>query len=295
MVDVEFFSKIPLFSSLGEETLTDIKSLWKPLRKETGQLIFKKGDPPQAMYLIRGGKVSISVWTEDNQEFQLSLLHDGDFFGELALIDGSPRTASAKAVEQVDLLEMTREDFLDFLRKNPDVAITMMGVIAQRLRDTNELIERRTTRNVNEEIQLYASFADRIADKLARITGSWIFIGTFILIMIGWVVLNTLALVFKPVDPYPYIFLNLILSCIAAIQAPIIMMSQNREVEKDRLHAELDYRVNLKSELQIQSLHTKLDELRASEIHELCELQREQITILKNQNEVLKKMIKGVT
>lgn len=291
MVDVEFLSRIPIFSSLKREDLTNLATLWKPITKNIGQLIFKKGDPPNAMYLIREGKVKISVWTGENQELELSILHDGDFFGELALIDGSPRTAYAKVIEQAELLEMTRDDFLNFLRQKPDVAISMMSVVASRLRATNELIERRTTKNVNEELKQHLSFGDRLADRMARFGGSWAFITLFFLIMIGWMVLNAIGLIFRPFDPYPYIFLNLVLSCVAAIQAPIIMMSQNREAVKDRLFSELDYQVNLKSELQVQSLHVKMDELRASEIHELLQLQRDEMEVLKKQNEIFEKIL----
>jgi CRP-like cAMP-binding protein len=136
-VDVDFLSRVPIFSSVNREDLTKLAGLWKPTVRPKGQAIFQKGDPPRAMYVIREGKVAISVWTEENLELVLSMLGKGDFFGELALLDGSLRTATAKVVEQADLLEMTQGDFLKFLRGKPEVALSVMAVIAQRLRTTN--------------------------------------------------------------------------------------------------------------------------------------------------------------
>ncbi len=286
-VDVDFLSRVPIFSSVNREDLTKLAGLWKPTVRPKGQAIFQQGDPPRAMYVIREGKVAISVWTEENLELVLSMLGKGDFFGELALLDGSLRTATAKVVEQADLLEMTQGDFLKFLRGKPEVALSVMAVIAQRLRTTNELIERLTARNVNEEVEQQTRFRDRVADRLAQWGGSWSFIFVFFILLATWITINTIVFVFGPFDPFPFVFLNLVLGCVTSIQAPVILMSQNRQSQKDRLRADLDYQVDLKAELQIQSLHVKLDEIRASEIRELRELQQEQMAMLRQQMELL--------
>lgn len=110
MVDVDFLSRVKIFSSLAPDDLAELAALWRPFSREDGQIVFRQGDPPHAMYLVRDGKVEISLWTEDNEELVLSLLGDGDFFGELALLDGSPRTATAKAVGHAELLEMAEKD-----------------------------------------------------------------------------------------------------------------------------------------------------------------------------------------
>lgn len=291
MTDVEFLARVPIFSSLPTEDLKCLADLCKPIVRDAGYVIFKKGDPPEAMYLIRSGKIAITTWTEDNQELFLSMLHEGDFFGELALIDGSPRTASAKVFENVDLLEITRDDFLLFLRSRSDVCLAVTAVIAQRLRTANLLLEQRTTRNVNEEIEHRMSFGDRVADKIAQFGGSWPFIGIFFAFLFSWMILNSLHFLFAPWDKFPFVFLNLMLSTIAAVQAPIIMMSQNRQAAKDRIRAELDYQVNLKAELQIQSLHIKMDELRAAELRQLYDLQREQMAAMRRQLDTLDAML----
>lgn len=292
-VDVETLSRIPLFSTLQPDDLKSLADLWKSVSRDVGQVIFRKGEPSGAMYVVREGEVAITTWTEDNEEVTLTVLSDGDFFGELGMFDGSPRTASAKVVTKAHLLEMTREDFVSFLLRKPEVCLSLAGVIAQRLRATNELVERRTSRNVNEEIEQSLSFGQRISDKVAQFGGSWGFVGLFIGILLLWVALNTLEAFYHPIDPFPYAFLNLVLGAISALQAPFIMMSQNRQSEKDRLRAELDYQINLKAEMQIQSLHVKLDEIRAYEIHEMREVQRELMGFLKKQEELTNKLRVG--
>jgi uncharacterized membrane protein len=181
----------------------------------------------------------------------------------------------------VELIEIGADDFFKLLRLKPDIAISIMGAMARRLRATNELIQRRASRNVNQEVERHSTLAERLADRIAHCGGSWWFVCGFFIVIAGWATFNTIQLLFAPIDPFPFIFLNLILSVLAALQAPVIMMSQNRNGQIDRLRADLDYQVNLKAELQIQNLHVKLDDLRASEIHELREIQRQQLEFMK--------------
>jgi len=277
----EFLSEVPIFSALRPEDFAALPVVTNLVARNDGQIIFRQGDDPLAMYVVRSGKIAISVWTEENEEVILSVLHEGDFFGELSLLDNSQRTATAKASGQVELIEIGRDDFFRLLRLKPDVGISIMAVLAQRLRTTNELIQRRAARNVNVEIEKQSTLAERVADLIARWGGSWWFVGAFFVVLGIWIALNALGTFFKPFDPYPYIFLNFVLGCLAALQAPVIMMSQNRDAQIDRLRADLDYQVNLKAELQIQNLHVKLDELRVSELHELREFQRQQLELLK--------------
>lgn len=290
MMDAEFLSGISMFSSLAADDVRELASLCRQVSREDQHLVFRQGDPPDAMYLIREGKVGISVWTEDNEELVLAVLGDADFFGELALFDGSFRTATAKAVGHVDLIEIRKDDLFAFLRRNPDAALSMMSEISRRLRAANSLIERRTTRNVNELMEERYTFGDRLADRIAQFGGSWAFLICFAVTLFLWMAVNSVESIWHPFDPFPFIFLNLLLSTVAAVQAPVIMMSQNRHAKKDRLQADLDYQVNLKAELQIRSLHLKIDELRTTEVHDFLELQREQLTIQREQMEIVKQL-----
>lgn len=134
--------------------------------------------------------------------------------------------------------------------------------------------------NVNQEFDQRVTIGERLADNVAAFGGSWTFILLFIGVLVLWIAINTVALLSKPFDPYPYILLNLVLSCLAAIQAPVIMMSQNRQEAKDRLRAEHDYRVNLKAELEIRHLHSKLDLLLTHQWQRLLEIQQLQTDLL---------------
>lgn len=270
MISQEFLQQIPIFEKLSQSDYEVLGKLWKSRRLRKGEVLFRIGELGSSMVVIEEGNIEISVPVEnEKKEMQISVLHEGEFVGELALIDGFPRTATARALEDCRVQEMRRDDFVGFLLERPTVAISMMSEIGKRLRSTNELVQSLASKNVNEEIEEQLTFGERLADKIAEFGGSWSFIIVFAVFLFAWMGVNTIQLWFRPFDEFPYIFLNLMLSCLAAVQAPLIMMSQNRAQKKDRLKAELDYQVNLKSELMIQQLHVKFDELRANEIHEM--------------------------
>ena len=264
--------KIPIFEKLTEADSEVLLRLWKPVKLKEREVLFRKGDKGDSMYLVEEGSLEITVPVEPPQkesEMRVSVLGVGEFVGELSLVDGLPRTATARALEETHLLEMKRDDFLAFLMVRPAVAISMVSEIGKRVRATNELVTSLASKNVNEEIEESLTFGDRVADKVAEFGGSWSFIFSFLFFMAIWMGLNVMQLIAKPFDEYPFILLNLMLSTVAALQGPVIMMSQNRASEKDRLRADLDYNVNLKSELMLQQLHAKLDELRATEIQDI--------------------------
>ncbi len=286
MISLESLATMPIFKSLSVSDLQVLAGLWRPRVLKQGETLFRKGDTGTSMFIIESGIIEISVPDEhQKRDIRVSVLHESDFFGELSLIDGLPRTATAVAVEECQLLEMQRDDFLDFLLERPAVAISMVSEIGHRLRATNELVTSLASRNVNEEIEEQLSFGDRLSDKMAAFGGSWGFLIFFALFLVGWMVMNTVQILVRPFDEYPFIFLNLMLSCVAAVQAPIIMMSQNRAQKKDRLRAELDYQVNLKSELMLQQLHTKIDEMRASELHMVVETLQVELALIRRQLE----------
>lgn len=277
--------KIPIFERLTEADGEVLLKLWKPRTLKEGQILFRKDDQGDSMFLIEDGAVEITVpINQPQKEMRVSVLGAGEFVGELSLIDGLPRTATARALEDCRLLEMRRDDFLKFLMERPSVAILMVSEIGKRLRSTNELVQSLASKNVNVEIEERLSLGDRIADKVAEFGGSWSFILSFILFMGLWMGLNTWQILFKPFDEHPFILLNLMLSTIAALQAPVIMMSQNRAQKKDRLRADLDYQVNLKSELMLQQLHAKVDELRATDLDQIQSTLQE-LTALKQRVE----------
>jgi uncharacterized membrane protein len=226
-----------------------------------GQTIFSYGDPGGEIFVLRNGRVEVFVESTDGEKIILAENERGDVIGELSFLDGGPRTATAVAREDTQLLIMHRERLLGFIDKYPHAAIDLLTVVGRRLRSTDELLRTHVSRNVNVEEQEHMTLGDRIADKVAAFGGSWTFIIFFFSVMLVWVTLNSAALFTRHFDPYPYILLNLVLSMIAAIQAPVIMMSQNRQSSKDRLKADLDYEVNFKAELEVAQLHRKVDHI----------------------------------
>jgi uncharacterized membrane protein len=232
--------------------------------------LFRQGDTGDAMYLIESGRVRISIRDADAQEVTLAELAQGDFFGEMSIIDGRKRSADAQVIEDSRLAVLSREAFLAFVRRKPDVALEMLTALTDRLRRTDELLRSRVSRNVNEEAQARLTLADRAADVIAEFGGSWKFIGVSIALIIFWIIFNSYILI-RGFDPAPYQMLNLVLAVIAGMQAPIIMMSQNRQGEKDRLRADLDYQVNLKNELSLAEVLRRLDVLESERLPKLVE------------------------
>lgn len=269
---LEAIRSVPLFASLDDQAAVQLRNLLNFKDVPNGTLLFRKGDSGDAMYLLEKGRVRISIQDQDGDEVTLADLAQGDFFGEMALIDGRQRSADAKVFEDARLAVLSRDDFLSFVRSSPDVALEMLAALTDRLRRTDELLRGRASRNVNEEEEARLTVADRAADKLAEFGGSWKFIIASLVLIGFWIVMNSFILV-KGIDPAPYQMLNLTLAVVAGMQAPIIMMSQNRQGEKDRLRADLDYRVNLKNELALTEVLRRLDVLESERLPKLFEEQ----------------------
>jgi CRP/FNR family transcriptional regulator, cyclic AMP receptor protein len=267
---LEALRSVPLFASLDDDAARDLRNLLSEKTVPQNTRLFRQGDTGDAMYLIESGRVRISIHDDDKQELTLAELAQGDFFGEMSLIDGRQRSADAQVIENARLAVLSREAFLSFVRKKPDVALEMLSALTDRLRRTDELLRSRVSRNVNEEQDARLTLSDRAADMIAEFGGSWKFIIISMLLIIFWIIFNTFILV-RGFDPAPYQMLNLTLAVIAGMQAPIIMMSQNRQGGKDRLRADLDYQVNLKNELSLAEVLRRLDVLESERLPKLFE------------------------
>ena len=252
---------VPLFESLDDETARHLCQLLQSIDCKAKTSLFRAGDEGDAMYLIERGKVRISVRTTDGREMTLTELGRGDFFGEMALLDGQRRSADAIVAEDARLAVLSREHFLSFVRSSPDVALELLTALANRLRQTDELLRRSATRNVNVEEAAHRTFADRAADMIAEFGGSWKFIIAAVLFFDVWMLINTWLLANNGFDPYPYLLLSTAVNMLAVLQAPIILMSQNRQAHKDRLRAEIDYQVNLRNELALNEIIERLKAL----------------------------------
>jgi uncharacterized membrane protein len=273
---LEALRSVPLFASLDDDSARELRSLLSDKKVPQNTRLFRQGDKGDAMYLIESGRVRISIRDDEEQEVILAELAQGDFFGEMSIIDGRQRSADAKVIEDARLAILSREAFLMFVRSNPDVALEMLSALTDRLRRTDELLRSRVSRNANEEEEARLTVADRAADLIAEFGGSWKFIILSIALIIFWIIFNTFILI-RGFDPAPYAMLNLVLAVIAGMQAPIIMMSQNRQGEKDRLRADLDYQVNLKNELSLAEVLRRLDVLESERLPKLIDDMRAQI------------------
>jgi CRP/FNR family cyclic AMP-dependent transcriptional regulator len=267
---IEALRSVPLFASLDDEAAKNLRNLLSDKIVPQNTRLFRQGDKGDAMYLIESGRVRISIHDHDRQELTLAELAQGDFFGEMSIIDGRQRSADAHVIEDARLAILSRDAFLSFVRSNPHVALEMLSALTDRLRRTDELLRSRVSRNANEEEKARLTLSDRAADLIAEFGGSWKFIGVSMGLIVFWIILNTFILV-RGFDPAPYQMLNLALAIIAGMQAPIIMMSQNRQGEKDRLRADLDYQVNLKNELSLAEVLRRLDVLESERLPKIVE------------------------
>lgn len=262
--EAESLSHVSLFRRLEPDELERLASEVDQIVYKADATIFNENDKGDALYVVDSGLVRIWVLDEDMEPVTLAELKPGDFFGELAVLDRGPRSTNATAIVDTELHRLSSDDFQNFLMRHPDAAIDVICEIGARMRQTNTLVSKRVTRNINVEMEQKATLGARIADKVASFGGSWTFIFIYCSFLAAWILLNSLVLYRyghgengAQFDPYPYILLNLMLSMTAALQAPIIMMSQNRAAEKDRLAAEQDFKVNLKSELMLEELMRK--------------------------------------
>ncbi|HTY11166.1 MAG TPA: DUF1003 domain-containing protein [Bacteroidota bacterium] len=284
MISQEFLAKIPIFEKLSSADLEVLRTLWHPRDLKQNEVLFRKGESGSSMYIIEEGSIEISVPSQtEKKDIRVSLLSQGEFFGELSLVDGLPRTAKATATSDSRLLEMMRDHFIQFVTTRPTVAISMISEMGKRLRATNDLVTTLASKNVNVEMEEQLSFGDRLADKVADFVGSWTFVIYFFVCLILWILLNVMEFIFKPFDAYPFVFLNLVLAVVASLQAPLIMMSQNRAQKQDRLKADLDYQVSLKSELMLQQLHVKTDEMRALEFETMEQILKKELAYIRHQ------------
>jgi uncharacterized membrane protein len=264
--EAQSLARVPLFKHLEPQELEKLAEEIDQVNYKAGETIFNEHDHGDGLYVVEIGSVRIWVVDDDVNEVTLAELKPGEFFGELAVLDQGERSSNATAITDAHLHRLSSNDFQQFLLEHPDVAIDVIREIGARMRQTNALVSQRAARNVNKEMDEKLTFGQRIADRVAAFGGSWTFLIIFGVLLLIWMGVNVF-LAWKVAgepfgdkgtfDPYPFIMLNLVLSCIAACQAPVIMMSQNRAAEKDRLAAEQDFRVNLKSELMLEELIRK--------------------------------------
>jgi len=249
---------VPLFALLDEDEAAVLAGQVEEKKFAPRQRIFKMGDPSGPAYVVVSGRVRLTTVDADNQEVVMDEPTHGEFFGFASMLEQTQHQTSAMAIDEVECLEVTLEDISVLLQRKPLAGMDMLTVLGRQFHAAQQLIRKRSARSVDEIFEKRATIGERIADSVAQFGGSWTFIIVFALVLAVYTTINVL-LGSKAWDPYPFILLNLFLSMLAAIQAPVIMMSQNRQDTKDRLRGELDFDVNRRSESQIQGLARKLN------------------------------------
>jgi uncharacterized membrane protein len=252
---------LALFDHLGEtdrERLAEVIDL-RVLAK--GEKLFKTGDPGDSLYVIRSGRMELYIRDTAGQKIVLSHLEQGEIFGELALLDGGARTATAVASEDTELLELDREDLMLLFQQAPSSALRLLSVMGHMTRKADELLKKRVSRNVNEEIEEDASALQRVADWISWFSGSMNFLVLNALWFLIWIGLNTLPLGVEHFDPFPFGLLTMIVSLEAIFLSCFVLISQQRQGEKDRVRADIEYEINVKAELEVAHLHEKTDQI----------------------------------
>jgi uncharacterized membrane protein len=256
--DLEVLREVPLFALLDDDELGVLAQHVEVKSFAPRQRIYRIGDPGVQAYVLLSGAVQVTTVDEDNQDVIVDQPGRGEFFGLASMLDQTPHQTNAFATEATTCLKVDREDILALLQQKPHAGMDMLAVLGRQFHAAQQLVRTRATRNPNDFIESEATFGETIADAVAGFGGSWTFIITFAVILVAYTGAN-LILRASAWDPYPFILLNLFLSMLAALQAPVIMMSQNRQDTKDRLRGELDYEVNRRAESEIQGLANKLN------------------------------------
>ena len=257
----DLLARVPMFENLADDDRQALAHSLVERKFTAGDIIMNLGDRGTSMFIVAEGHVNIYLPGEASRRISLKDITTGEHLGEIALFDDRPRSASAVATTDATLLELDRDTLSGYLAQRPQGAMTLLRTLAARLRATNEMLSQRAAKNVVAELESKLTWSQKLADRVASLNGSW----TFILLLLGltliWIAINAQAL--AGFDPYPYVFFNLLLAILVALQGPLIVMSQNRSSLKDRAQAETDFQVNLKNEVNIETLLRELGEMRA--------------------------------
>jgi uncharacterized membrane protein len=273
----EDLRQIPLFALLDDDEMAVLAAQVEIKKFAPRQRIYKIGEPGKHAYVMMSGMVRVTTVDQDHQEVLVDEPSHGDFFGFASMLEDTPHQTTALAMEETTCLEVSRDDIAVLLQQKPMAGMDMLTVVSRQFHASQQLVRGRASRNSNDVIEEEMSFGDRVADSVARFGGSWTFIILFGLVLLLYTTTN-IVLKGRAWDPYPFILLNLFLSMLAAIQAPVIMMSQNRQDTKDRVRGELDYDVNLRAESEIQTLSNKLNLLN-EKIGDVDDLLRAQLKL----------------
>jgi uncharacterized membrane protein len=254
-------AEVKLFELLDRDDLQALADVIDTAQFNENEILFQMGEPGESLYIVKSGKVELSIKDTAGQKIILSVVEGGDWFGEVSMLDEKPRSATAQALVETELFVLDHDDLLQLFQKKPDIGLSMMAAMSKMVRQTGELLRTRVSRNVNEEIEEKLSPLQRIADWIAWFSGSMQFLLVNALWFIVWIAINTLPLGIPQFDPFPFGLLTMIVSLEAIFLSCFVLVSQNRQSEKDHIRSDIEYEVNVKAELGIAHLHEKTDRI----------------------------------
>lgn len=272
--DVSLLSGIEFFELLQEEDRLALANVVDSLELTAGETLFQAGEPGESLFVVRSGSIELFIKDTVGQKIVLTVSEAGDLFGELSLLDSGPRTATAVALTDTELLVLDRDDLLLLFQKRPDAALHMLAAMSAMTRKADELLRTRVSRNVNEEIQEHSTPLQRIADWIAWFSGSMPFLIINAVWFAIWIAINTFNLGITQFDPYPFGLLTMMVSLEAIFLSCFVLVSQNRQAEKDRVRGDIEYEVNVKAELEVAHLHEKTDRIYESMLARFAKLEK---------------------
>jgi len=261
MIDHQLLQDIEFFELHDEEDRKSLAKVLDRIRLKEGTSLFERGDRGSELYIVHSGKVELSIRDLAGEKIVLTVAERGDLFGELSLLDSHPRTATAKALEDTDLIVLNRENLRLFFQKKPDAALDMIAAMGAMIRKADDILRTRVSRNVNEEVEEQLTMVERAADWVAWFSGSMPFLIFNTVWFFGWILINSFNLGIRQFDPYPFGLLTMLVSLEAIFLSIFVLISQNRQAEKDRVRSNIDYEVNVKAEMEVAFLHEKTDRL----------------------------------
>ena len=259
--DPNFLAGIKMFELLDDDDRVALANVIDELAVPQGQQLFQAGDPGDSLFVVQAGEIELFIKDTAGQKIVLTIAGPGDMFGELAMLDSGPRTATALALTDSEVLVLDRGDLVLLFQRKPDAALSMLAALSGLTRKADELLRTRVSRNLNEEMEEHTTALLRIADWIAWFSGSMPFLilnGAWFII---WILLNKLPLGIEPFDPYPFGLLTMIVSLEAIFLSCFVLISQNRQAQKDKVRADIEYDVNIKAELEVAHLHEKTDRI----------------------------------
>lgn len=273
--DPVLLADVELFEHLGDEDRQRLAEAIDVRRLAAGDLLFRAGEPGESLYIVRSGEVELFIRDTAGQKIPLTIACTNQIFGELALLDRGPRTATALALSDAELLELDREDLLLLFQKTPTAALRLLAGMGHMTRKADELIRTRVSRNANEEVVEHSTPLQRIADGIAWFSGSMAFLFINALWFGAWIAINTLPLGIPRFDPFPFGLLTMILSIEAIFLSCFVLISQSRQAEKDRVRSDIEYEVNIKAELEVAHLHEKTDRIYTEMLERFLRLEKQ--------------------